>query len=376
MPKERELLFNFLKKKNEAANLKELANVIKKPYKTVKNWRYDYKKYIPKFLLEEYDSSLKIIDEQPDNWGAIKAGKIGGKQSVKHLKKLWGDKRYYEIRREMGKKAIEGLRIKYGKNLAKRAIEARMKKREAERKILEEKNSAWFIDKKVKWQTDKINFSRKDKEKKIKLPIEMSIELAEEIGIHLGDGCLSKKKNYFSVKTNKIEEKYIAGFIFPLYKRLYGLDLKLMELPSVCGFEIYSQAICEFKNKILDLPYGKKVYLIEIPSVILETRNKEIYRACIRGIFDTDGCVGIAKSKNNYPSISFTIKSEKLINQVKEMLIKLGFIPYAGKYVINLNGREMLNKWMKEIGSNNPKNLNRLHQAYGVVDSTQPCGKL
>lgn|GEM_PF-6848361 len=56
------------------------------------------------------------------------------------------------------------------------------------------------------------------------------------------------------------------------------------------------------------------------------------------------------------------------------MLGGLGFIPFIGKWVINLNGPTMLKKWMKEIGSNNPKNLNKLKRASSIADSTQPCG--
>ncbi len=48
---------------------------------------------------------------------------------------------------------------------------------------------------------------------------------------------------------------------------------------------------------------------------------------------------------------------------VNKMLNKLGFIPYAGKWKIDLNGSIMVDKWVKEINSNNPKNLSRLQQA-------------
>jgi len=215
-------------------------------------------------------------------------------------------------------------------------------------------------------KTDNVIFSRNDKSKEIRLPERMSLELAEEIGVHLGDGCLSKNKNYFSVKTNKKEEGHVTEFLFPLYKKLYNLNLKLMRLPSVSGFEIYSKAVCEFKNKVLDIPYGEKIHKIEIPHQVLDSRNKEIYRACIRGLFDTDGHLAIIKSKKNYPTISITIKSEKLIAQVKDMLTKLGFIVYAGKWVININGKFMIEKWRQEIGSNNPKNKLKLRQALNL----------
>ncbi|MEK6896374.1 MAG: LAGLIDADG family homing endonuclease, partial [Nanoarchaeota archaeon] len=210
--------------------------------------------------------------------------------------------------------------------------------------------------------TTAVQFSEADKIKEIKIPNVMSPELAEEIGVHLGDGCMSKRKNYFSVKTNKIEKDYMVEFLFPLYKKIYNLSLKLMCLPSVSGFEICSRGLCEFKNKALNLPYGEKIHKIEIPHQVLDSRNKEIYRACIRGLFDTDGHLAVIKSKNNYPTISITIKSEKLILQVKEMLTNLGFIVYAGKWVININGRFMVEKWRREIGSNNPKNQLKLEQ--------------
>lgn len=242
------------------------------------------------------------------------------------------------------------------------AIKGKIKKRETESQRLEFENSVFFTNKEIILNTNNINFSSKDKIREIKFPLKMSPELAEEIGIHLGDGCLSYNRNYFSVKCNKKEEKgYMISYMIPLYKKLYNLDLKLMRLPSVSGFEVYSKALFEFKNKVIGIPYGEKIEKIEIPQVILKTKNKEIYYATIRGLFDTDGCVYITKKK--YPTINITIKSKKLIGQVSDMLLKLGFIPSIYKWTITLNGPTMLNKWIKEINSNNQKNIKKLKQA-------------
>ena len=372
--KERKELFDFLQKKYDTKNLKELATKINVPYKTVNHWKYNYKQYIPKYLIEEYPNKLQITDEKPDNWGQIKGGKIGGVKGVLFLKSKLGIEKYNQLRKEVGKRAIETLRKKYGKDLARKAIEGRMRKREKRSRELEEKNNDYFTNQRAILDNKDVIFSKSDKIKNIVLPTEMSVDLAEEIGIHLGDGCLRDKRNYFSVKTNKIEEKYMIDFLFPLYKRLYNIDLKLMRLPSVVGFESYSRAISEFKNKVLKICKGKKIHRIEVPKAVLETKNKEVYRAFIRGLFDTDGCAYISKSKNNYPIITITIKSAKLINQVNEMFLKLGFIPYKGEWVINLNGNLMVSKWAKEISSNNPKNLAKLQQACSVADSTKPCG--
>lgn len=53
--------------------------------------------------------------------------------------------------------------------------------------------------------------------------------------------------------------------------------------------------------------------------------------------------------------------------QVNDMLRKLGFLPYTYKFTIFLNGPTMLQKWIKEINSNNPKNIDRLNRASSIV---------
>ncbi len=283
---------------------------------------------------------------------------------MKALKKIYGSKKYLEMKGKAGRESIKKLQKKYGlKRLRLMALEGKRKLRKNESRKLENKHLNFFTNEIVYLHVENVNLSKHDKLKKIKLPGEMSPMLAEEIGIHLGNGCLSFNKRYFSFKTNKTEEDYMTRFLFPLYKELYNIDLKLMRLKSVVGFEIYSSAIFEYKNKVLGISYGEKVENIEVPKKVLDTKNKEIYAAFIRGLFDTDGCVNIIKTKRNYPVVTFTVKSEKLIRQVKEMLLKLGFIPHAGKWKIDLNGRVILEKWIKEIGSNNPKNLIRLQQA-------------
>ena len=367
-PKSKEILFSFLKEKYQVSNLVELAKKLQRPYKTVNHWRYDYKKYLPNELVKDCKIPLKIVDKQEDNWGAVKAGKIGGVKLQEKLKKEMGEERYKEIMKLKGTRAINNLWKKYGKNkLTEMAVEGKIRKRENESKKLEEENKNYFIDNEIFLDLKNINYSRNDAKKKIIFPEKMTPELAEEIGIHLGDGCLSKNRNYFSVKTNKKEGDYML-YLFRLYKKLYNLNLKLMRLPSVVGFEVYSKAFCEFKNKVLGLPYGEKIHKIEVPKAILDTKNKEVYYALIRGLFDTDGCVCIVKRNNkDYPIIALGIKSEKLILQISEMLKKLGYLSFHNKQYIALNGIVMFKKWAKEIGSNNSKNFDKLNWASSIT---------
>ncbi|PIN81946.1 hypothetical protein COV11_00505 [Candidatus Woesearchaeota archaeon CG10_big_fil_rev_8_21_14_0_10_30_7] len=350
-------VFGFLKKKHHVKNWKELSEKIQIPYKTVQNWRLG-SRYIPDELLKLVPFKFNIIDQKEANWGQRKGGHSGLGISKKLKNKL------QKVRMSTGKKVMRNLWKKYGSELTKKAVAGKIKKREKESKQADLKNQNFFINKKIFLDISKIKLSKFDKKKKLKLPEYMSSELAEEIGIHLGDGCLLKKRNYFSVKCNKKEESYISGFVFPLYKKIYNLDLKLMRLPSVSGFETYSQAILEFKNKVLKIPHGKKIGKITVPKCVFETRNKKIYSAFIRGIFDTDGCATIAKGR--YPRILISIKSENLLEQIVDMLKKMGFIPVLNKWEICLNGHVMLDKWIREIGSSNPKKITKLKELWAI----------
>ena len=364
-------LLKILKEKNKAITLKDLAKSMNISFKTFNKWIYG-KGYIPKKIIPpNFIDNLEILDEQADNWGQIKAGKIGGKKSIKILKKRIGEGMYREKMREGGKRAMKKLREKYGEKLQEILIKGKIRKREKQSRELEDINNRFFVNNTILLKPIKINYSINDVKREITFPKEVTRDLAEEIGIHLGDGCMSFNKNYFSVKTNKKEERYVTDFLFPLYKKLYNLNLKLMKLPSVSGFEVGSRALCEFKNKVLGLPYGEKINRILVPNIVLETKNKEIYQSFIRGLFDTDGCICVIKKNNrDYPVISITINSKELIKKVTEMLKLMGFIPNHNSKSIYLNGKVMLDKWIKEINSSNPVKIEKLKWASSIKDST------
>lgn len=363
-------LLNLLKLKYMSSSLKELSSKMKIPFKTLQQWIYEEKRYVPlKIISPEILNKIKILDSQKDNWGQSKGGKIGGKKSAENLKKKLGKEGYSKVMRARGKKTINtinNLWKRYGREeLIKMAVKGKLNKRKRLSQKLEEQNLFFFKNKQILLDSKNVQFSNNDVKKMIRLPDEITKELAEETGIHLGDGCMSYNKNYFSVKTNNTEERYVTEFLFPLYKKLYNLDLNLMRLESVSGFEICSKALCEFKNKVLELPYGEKIHRIKVPNLIIETKNKEIYKALIRGLFDTDGCVCIVKK--DYPVISISIKSKPLLIQVKSMLEKMGFISNLYKYQISINGNVMLRKWINEIGSSNPKKMEKLRWASRIT---------
>ncbi|MFH1358452.1 MAG: LAGLIDADG family homing endonuclease, partial [archaeon] len=122
-----------------------------------------------------------------------------------------------------------------------------------------------------------------------------------------------------------------------------------------------SKEICEFLINDMKMFHGKgKCQHITIPQEIY--KNWNLAKHAIRGIADTDGSIFVSKKPGieKYPSIEITTTSVNLANQLKEILIKIGFritlregkrkqprglIPYR----IGLYGKRNLKKWMEEI---------------------------
>lgn len=226
-------------------------------------------------------------------------------------------------------------------------------------------------------------FSRKDIKRKITIPNKLTTDLAEDIGVQIGDGSIQSKFNkrgtryYIIYFCGNITEDvpYLRYFIIPLKKRLFNLNLKLFshKKAGTCYIKTESKALFSFYTKIIGLPFGKKIR-IKIPEIILNS-NKEIKAACIRGIGDTDFSLTFKnKSKNKdkphtYPVLKFVNSSDILVKQIREILkefgiascIKLNYKVFLKKtkklYNLSylfINGEKNLEKWMKFIGFNNP----------------------
>lgn len=203
---------------------------------------------------------------------------------------------------------------------------------------------------------------------------EINDDLAEETGIHIGDGSMNNYRTNgpcYTVACHKYDDReYIDNFVLPLIKRIYGNEPKPRFWSiGTYGFRIRSKNIVEFKNEILGLPLGKKNE-ITIPQQI--RRNKKLMKCFIRGLFDTDGSLTLWKTNNKlYPRIYFSNTSKNLVKQVKDFLISEGFrVTYwktiynqenwLDSYRLSINGVNMTIKWKNEIGFNNPKNIKKL----------------
>jgi len=207
-----------------------------------------------------------------------------------------------------------------------------------------------------------------------KFPSNITEELAEETGWHIGDGSMSYynnqgvKKGIYQLLRGHIEDDkqhYIEG-VKPIFKKLYGIDISLREMSStrVFGFQIWSNELVKLKEK-LGLPTGPKTS-IEIPKIFL--KNGVLRAAVLRGIFDTDGCVYLEKKNGKlYPRLEIKTISFPLASQLKENFNELGlratmykekFVKKGGQkdsYAVVIRGVEMFDLFMKVVKPQNPK---------------------
>jgi len=199
-------------------------------------------------------------------------------------------------------------------------------------------------------------------------------KLAEETGIHSGDGSMNiyKGVSTYTLACHHIDDKeYMDTFLVPLYDEIYDIKPKARRWSKGSyGFRIHDKKIIGFKHDILGLPYGKKSH-IEIPSAIL--KRTDLMKAFIKGFVDTDGGINtfLANQKKVYPRIEMCNTSIELVNQINRSLLDLGFKTsiwtvnhnkpgWRTALRLTVNGFHMLKKWKKEIGFSNPKNIEKL----------------
>ncbi len=210
----------------------------------------------------------------------------------------------------------------------------------------------------------------------IKIPTRYNQDLAEETGIHIGDGNLcyhqSKGKNHwsYSVHSHLIDDKEHRDHIKKLMIRLYEIE-PYERIQGNCMSLVYTRKeLILFKRRI-GLPIGKKESIVIPQWVLLKTKWT---KKCVKGIFDTDGCIRFIKGgrkRRSYPQVKITSNSELLINQIKTFLTKLEIdsyiyrerkkskYRYTSVWNLNVSGKNRVTKFFKEIGSSNNKHIKK-----------------
>lgn len=187
------------------------------------------------------------------------------------------------------------------------------------------------------------------------LPQDYSIDLAEFVGILLGDGNISPYQ--IKIYLNLTEDKDYVSYIKSLSGKLFsGATTSIVERKNkgTATITLSGKDITEFLKKI-----GLKSAKNRIPPWIL--KNQEFFKATIRGLIDTEGSIGFKyfsgrSGKYLYKQLTFTNKNPVLLQFVEKHLKLLGYKPTLNSSKnIYLSNRMDIERYLIEIGSGNPK---------------------
>jgi transcriptional regulator with XRE-family HTH domain len=193
-----------------------------------------------------------------------------------------------------------------------------------------------------------------------------SVTLAEFIGICMGDGSIT---NYqVTISLNSEDDKEYISYVSECVKELFGLKVKLQKRTKKKCMNVVISSV-ELVELLMGygLPKGDKIRAnLDIPDWIL--RNRDYTIACLRGLFDTDGCIYLETHKRksgaySYPRLSFVSASEPLRQSVCDAYNDLEI---TGKIrmnrSVNIERFTDVEKYFKIVGSSNDKHLRRFAQ--------------
>ncbi|HUC88231.1 MAG TPA: hypothetical protein VMR95_03735 [Candidatus Binatia bacterium] len=205
--------------------------------------------------------------------------------------------------------------------------------------------------------------------KVIKTPVNSSL-LAEFMGIMIGDGCLTKYQAM--IATNATTDHEYGFFVAKLIENLFGVKPAVINRESMnCTCITASSTELVKFLKLRGLLEGNKIKQgLDIPAWIQS--NREYSKACIRGIFDTDGCIfqelhRIKGEMYSYQRWSIVSASPFLRKSIYNILYDLEFSPkIRNNRSINLESSVDVIRYFKLIGTSNSKHLNRFNSFGGV----------
>lgn len=205
-------------------------------------------------------------------------------------------------------------------------------------------------------------------------------EMSEIAGIFAADG--SMQKEHICLWGNIHADRGLYDNVLKtLFLKEFDIEVRPHEKRSnsVYGFYVCNKMVIEkFRN--LGFPIGKKTYSVKVPEIIYNSKNKEVMGAFIRGFFAGDGCLNFDKKRgkaqkilkiiHTYPRLQIKCVSRTLVEQLKNMLIKIGLTSFIGEkkskkenectsYMLEIDGAERLDRWVKEIGFSNPNHSTR-----------------
>lgn len=192
-----------------------------------------------------------------------------------------------------------------------------------------------------------------------------SDDLAEFVGIVLGDGTMSQRQ--IIITLHAVDDFAYGKFIVGLVRKLFDAPVGYYRRKdaNAIDYSISRIELVRFCVNELHMKCGNKVrQQVDIPDWV--KKHKPFLLACIRGLVDTDGCIFIHRYRvrdkwYSYKKLSFSNRSMPLLNSVFLALQKFGMHPRIvnNQHEVRLESIADLKRYFLLIGSNNLKHLKR-----------------
>ncbi len=190
--------------------------------------------------------------------------------------------------------------------------------------------------------------------------------LCELIGSIIGDGNIYDKRPYYvEITGHPREDLLYFGQLLEIIKKELSYDAKIKNISGAIRIRINNKTFVNYL-KTIGIPSGKgKFKKVRVPDRIIKKSGKYLI-SCIRGIFDTDGCVFFDKRKtykNPYIRITLHMFNGKLLFQISKILNDLGIkntIPINEQFLY-INGKDNVKKFLKTIGFHNHRHIKKIN---------------
>ena len=192
-----------------------------------------------------------------------------------------------------------------------------------------------------------------------------SKELAEFVGIVLGDGGMTKYQ--IVITLHRTDDKEYSQYVASLIAKLFRVPVHFSYRSGieVVLLVVSRSALIRYCVEQLGMTIGNKVrQQTGVPLWI--QKNPRFRVACARGLLDTDGSLfrhrySVNGKMYSYHKFDFTNRSKPLIDFVFSVFQELGLNPRRtkDKYSVRLDSQKSVALCFERIKPSNPKYLKR-----------------
>ena len=206
--------------------------------------------------------------------------------------------------------------------------------------------------------------------------IPLSEELCEFLGCFIGDGftnIYSRTPVIQFAGDRRFDLQYYEDTIIPIARRLFNVKGAYTRLKdNALWVSFYSKSIFKLLTERFGMPVGIKFDKVLIPDEVLNA-NPNMLTACIRGIFDTDGCVFFDKRpiyREPYIRVELHLYNGMLISQIGHCLRDLGINVkmLSAKTRLQIIGKDSVKQFLEKVGFSNNRHRDRISEFFPSLE--------